>query len=297
MLYLTLRHYEYVAAVARHGSLSAAAQALNVSQPALSNALTRIEAQLDQPLFLRRRGAPLALTPQGRDFAARAQVLLEMAGQLEAKDQFTPVEQQLCLGCFVDLAPFWLAPALQILREALPGVRVSFRVEPFEPLISALNKGDIDLAVTYDLGLDASFERRELTRMRPFALMAPGHPLAIAPQVSLRQLAEHPLILSDEGLSVQHMLSLFKSAGLAPKVRHRAATLELMRSLAAHNEGVGVSYSLPPASFAYDGNPLAARPVLDPQAAEPLILASHGSTGSSSPAARAQEALLSRLPV
>ena len=56
MLYLTLRQYEYVCAVGRHGSLSAAAAALNVSQPALSAALTKIESHLSQPLFMRRRG-------------------------------------------------------------------------------------------------------------------------------------------------------------------------------------------------------------------------------------------------
>ncbi len=42
MLYLTLRHYEYICAVAQHGSLTAAAEALHVSQPALSTALVKL---------------------------------------------------------------------------------------------------------------------------------------------------------------------------------------------------------------------------------------------------------------
>ena len=75
MLYLTLRHYEYVCAVARHGSLSAAAAAVHVSQPALSAALSRIEDHLGYALFRRRRGSALAMTPQGRAFAPRGQEL------------------------------------------------------------------------------------------------------------------------------------------------------------------------------------------------------------------------------
>ena len=98
MLYLTLRHYEYICAVAEYGSLSAAAEALHVSQPALSTALARAEDHLGHALFVRRQGAPLSLTPQGRDFAKAAQKLVEQARRLEAPDGAKSPWQELTIG-------------------------------------------------------------------------------------------------------------------------------------------------------------------------------------------------------
>ena len=296
MLYLTLRHYEYIAAVAKYGSLSAAADALHVSQPALSTALSRIEEHLDQSLFLRRRGAPLVLTPQGRDFAARAQALLEQATSLENPKSAQSGTQRISLGCFVDLAPFLLAPALQILRTALPTVQFDYSADRFDPLITALSKSEIDLAISYDLGLDGSYTRHELGRITPHALVAPNHQIARQPSVTLSVLASYPLVLSQEGLSVQHMLSLFKSRRLTTTVAHRAASLELLRSLAANGQGVGISYSLPPGKFSYDGKPLCAVPVSDPETAEPIVLISHAPAPDGSPLATTLNALASNLP-
>ncbi|MEW2912950.1 LysR family transcriptional regulator [Leisingera sp. JC11] len=291
MLYLTLRHYEYICAVSRHGSLSAAAEAVHVSQPALSAALSRIEDHLGHPLFLRRRGAALSLTPQGRLFAEKAQMLLDQAAQLEDPKGAGAGQQRLVLACFSDLAPFLLAPALKALREAMPEIEISHRACGFEPLITALTEGEADLAITYDLGLDAAFSRAELDRYVPHALVPPGHTLAGRSGLTLEELTKFPLVLSQEGMSLQHMLGLFKTHGLVPRIAHRADSLELLRSLAANGEGVGISYSLPPGGMSYDGKPLCAVRVSDPAAEEPVILATHAQLPGTSLAFQAHEIL------
>jgi len=296
MLYLTLRHYEYIAAVAQQGSLTAAADTLHVSQPALSTALSRIEEHLGQTLFLRRRGAALVLTPQGRQFAARAQKLLDQATLLERPGSAPQGTQRLCLGCFADLAPFLLAPAIRILRTALPDVSFDFHTDRFDPLLKTLIKGEIDLAISYDLGLDGSFARTELGQIAPHALIAPDHPLATRGSVMLAELAAYPLVLSQEGLSMQHMLSLFKAQGLTPTIAHRAASLELLRSLAANGEGVGISYSLPPGQLSYDGKPVWAVPISNPEAAEPIVLISHDTPSQDTAIGTAVTALAQKLP-
>ncbi|WP_170416896.1 LysR family transcriptional regulator [Ruegeria atlantica] len=294
MLYISLRQYEYICAIGRFGSLSAAAQQLNVSQPALSTALTRVESHLGHPLFTRRRGAAMALTPQGRSFIEDAEALLASAAQLEKADQVSPTKAQLRLGCFVDLAPFLLAKALRPLRAALPDLTISYKVDGFEGLISDLIDGRIDLALTYGLSMDAGFQQQILFPSRPSAIMAPDHPLAGASSVSLSELAGHPLILSNEGLSAQHVLGLFRQNGLRPLVAHRAATLEIQRSLAANHEGIAISYANPPSDFSYDGMPLISRRVLEDIAAESVVLARHG-TGPADPNTAQAEQILMEL--
>lgn len=276
MLYLTLRHYEYICAVAEYGSLSAAAEALHVSQPALSTALARAEDHLGHALFVRRQGAPLSLTPQGRDFAKAAQKLVEQARRLEAPDGAKSPWQELTIGCFSDLAPFVLAPALHCLRQTFPQLAVNTRTLGFSQLTQALLQNEIDLAVTYDLGLDAGFDRKIIDRRRPQALLSPNHALAHHSSLSLAELAREPLVLSQEGLSVQHMLTLFKTLDLTPHIAHRAASLEVLRSLAANGEGIGISYSAPAIPHSYDGKEILRIPIRDSCAIEPVIIACHG---------------------
>lgn len=291
MLYLTLRHYEYVAAIARHGSLSAAAAALHVSQPALSAALARIEAHLDRVLFLRRKGAALALTPQGREFVRAAEDLLAEAARLEQPGEPARRSTRLTLGCFQDLAPFLLPRALKALRAELPGVALEIREGDFEDLVAAQLSGACDLALTWDLGLDAAFTRQELYRVTPQAVMPPQHPLAARETVSLDDLASEALILSREGLSIAHMMRLFRNRGHVPVIAHRAASLELLRSLAASGEGIGLAYSLPDSRMSQAGMPLAARPLREVEAVEPVVLTCHADPAAGSLTATAMQAL------
>lgn len=273
MLRLTLRQLEYVTAVADCGSLTEAAARLNVSQPSLSVALAQVEAQTGLTLFHRRKGARIVPGPAAPAFLDRAREVLALAATLEdpaALDR--AAEGRLRLGCFQDLAPHWLPRAMARLRAALPGVQIAPVAAGFARLAEDLREGRMDLAISYDLGLDASVGRIVLDHAVPHAFLPPDDPLAARDGLRLADLAARPLILFEEGLSIRHMLRLFQAQGLHPVVRHRVATLEIMRSLAAHGEGVGISYTSPASELSYDGAPVAARPIGDPSAREPVVL-------------------------
>lgn len=270
MLSITLRQLEYAVAVRRAESVTLAAERLHVSQPALSVALAQIEAHLGKPLFLRRPGGPMLATGFGRAFLDRAEaVLADMAVLTETAA--APVT----LACFEDLAPLILAPLLARARTQCPDIRITPLVADFEVLADLLARGRADLAITYDLGLDASFAREEIARLGPHAILAADHPLAARTSLSLADLASQPLILADQGLSVGHMRALFTRAGLTPQIAHRAASLELMRSFAANGLGVGLSYTRPAPGQSYDGQDLVARPVDDAGPGEPVVLVRH----------------------
>ncbi|MEZ5798476.1 MAG: LysR family transcriptional regulator [Paracoccaceae bacterium] len=289
MLSITLRQLEYATAIARHGGMTSAAAALNVSQPALSVALSQLEAGLGQPLFLRRAGR-VSPTSFGAVWLAEAARQLQGLHRLMQGDMAqTPAR----LAVFDDLAPGLLAPMLA--RLAATGPAVTPQVLGFEALAQALLRGSIDLALTWDLGLPSQIERLELARIAPHVVLAPDHPLAALLGVSLAQLAPFPLVLTDQGLSIGHMRALFTSRGLEAQVAHRTATLELMRSFAANGLGVGLSYTRPAGGHSHDGSPLLTRPVTD-AGSEPLVLAQLGGNPLSASAARLRAALPSLLP-
>ncbi len=290
MLSITLRQLEYATAVARHGSVTAAAEALHVSQPALSTALAQLEGQLGQPLFLRRSGGPITPTSFGQGFLAAATAQLAALTRLVAGEgPAAPVR----LACYEDLAPILLAPLLRRLTEAAPALPVTPAILGFEPLTEALRSGQTDLAITYDLGLDATVQRSLLARVPPHAVLSPEHPLARRARLTFADIAPEPLILTDQGLSLHHMRRLFADRGLALNIAHRAATLDLMRSFAANGLGIGLSYTNPAPRASADGRPLVTRPLDGP--AEPVVLA-RLSGNPLSPAAATLARLIETLP-
>lgn len=289
MLSLTLRQIEYAVAVARHGGMSAAASALHVSQPALSVALQQLEAQVGQALFLRSPGGRLQPSPFGHRWLRQAEAGLRMMGQLG--DPARLEEESLRLVVFEDLAASCLAPLLTQAARDCPGLRIEPRLMGFEDLLRALHEGRADLALTWDLGLDREIDRRTLARIPPHAVLAADHALAGRPALSLTDLADQPLILTDQGLSIGHMRALFARAGLTPQIAHRTETLDLMRSFAANGLGVGLSYTNPAARLSQDGRPLVTRPISD-AGAEALVLARL----AAHPASRATTALERLLP-
>ena len=274
MLSITLRQLEYAVAVARSESVTLAAERLHVSQPALSVALAQLEAHLGKPLFLRRPGGPMRPTGFGRAFLDRAEAILaDITGLTAGGTTAAPVT----LACFEDLAPLILAPLLARARKDCPDIRITPLVAGFETLSDHLARGRADLAITYDLGLDAGFARQDIARLSPHAVLAADHALATRTSLSLSDLAAHPLILADQGLSVGHMRALFTRAGLVPQIAHRAASLELMRSFAANGLGIGLSYSRPAPGQSYDGRALVTCPITDAGPGEPVVLVRHRS--------------------
>ncbi|MBZ9739148.1 MULTISPECIES: LysR family transcriptional regulator [unclassified Mesorhizobium] len=270
---LSLTQLRYLIAVARHGSVTGAARALNISQPSISVAIDAIEKDFGQKLFVRQRGSGVSLTSFGRVVVAKAkQVLAETDELLGLGKVSSTVGGELVLGCFEDLAPYFAPGLIRAFSERHPEVDVVVRDETFETLGRRLSDSAVDLGLSYDLGLPSHFARILLHELRPHALLSAGHALADRPEVSLADLAAYPLITTDQPHSWQHMLDLFRGRGLSPVAHRRTSSFELQRSMVANGFGVAVSYTRPHGDRSYDGLPLVCTPLSDPLPMQRIIL-------------------------
>ncbi|TPN40955.1 LysR family transcriptional regulator [Mesorhizobium sp. B2-3-3] len=270
---LTLAQLRYLVAVARHGSVTGAARALNISQPSISVAIDAIERDFGQKLFVRQRGSGVSLTSFGRVAVAKAkQVLAETDELMSLGSGNSAVGGELVLGCFEDLAPYFAPGLIRAFSERHPAVAVVVRDETFETLGRRLADAAIDLGLSYDLGLPSHFARILLHELRPHALLPAGHALSNHPEVSLADLAAYPLITTDQPQSWQHMLDLFRGRGLSPVADRATSSFELQRSMVANGFGVAVSYTRPHGDRSYDGLPLICKPLSDPLPMQRIIL-------------------------
>ena len=164
-------------AIYRSGSVSRAADALNLSQPAASQGLTRLRVSLGDPLFVRSpggvrptlRGARLAHAVQG------AIAMIEAA--LNEGEQFEPSTSRMRLRLHLnDIGEALFLPRLiETLRKEAPGVTVDSCALPHDAICASLDAGIVDLALGFIPDLVGT-QSLELVRDRYSVFLRAGHP-------------------------------------------------------------------------------------------------------------------------
>lgn len=271
----TLRQLAYLVAVADHGSVTAAANALYTSQPGVSSTIAQLEEVFGLQFFIRHHAKGVSLTPAGQSFVGAARNLLAHAEDLmqQASELSQSVRGKLDLGCFTTIGPVFLPRLLASLREGFPDIEVRLHEGDIEQLQVGLLSGQIELALLYDLDLSANLNKLPLLMARPYVLLPAGHVLAAQETVRLADLVHEPMVLLDLPHSREYFLSLFRQLGIEPNVRHRTVSFELVRGLVAAGSGYGLLNLRPNVDVTYDGGQLVCLPIAEEVPALSIVLA------------------------
>lgn len=271
----TLRQLAYLVAVADHGSVTAAANALYTSQPGISSAISQLEDQFGLQFFIRHHAKGVSLTPAGQSFVAAARNLLAHAEELSqhATDLSQSLRGKLELGCFSTIAPIFLPRLMAQLRSDYPDIAVQLREGDTEQLQRSLLSGETELALLYDLDLSPQLFRHKLRTQQPYAVLPADHPLARSGAVSLTDLAEEPMVLLDLPHSREYFLSVFRQHGLEARVAHRTVSFEMARGLVAAGCGFALLHLKPNTAVSYAGDPLVYLPIVEDVPSLDIVLA------------------------
>jgi DNA-binding transcriptional LysR family regulator len=137
--------------VAETGGMTAAANLLNLTQAAVSQQIKRLEEAFGGELFERdRRG--LRLTGSGERLFGRAKRMLALNDEIWA-DMTTPIYTgQVRLGIPFDIVSSYLPPVLKGFAQAYPKIAISLDCRPSIFLLESLDAGELDLAITTEVG-------------------------------------------------------------------------------------------------------------------------------------------------
>jgi LysR family transcriptional regulator of abg operon len=229
------------------GSLRAASQALNLTQPALSKALTEIESAFGFVLFLRTaRG--LTPTAQGEAVLRGATLLLEELGHLRADaltaDRFAA---KIRIGAPPFVAQMYLGGVVKKLVNHATPMRVQLMEERVPALIRALQQGEIDALIsTFPLqrlesGAGA-FQYIKLFETQFAVIACAKHPLVRARHVDWARLARERWVMPAEGSMGRKLIEdCFTHAGLPaplPVVESTSPTTSVQ--FVAADLGIGI---------------------------------------------------------
>lgn len=239
--HLRLRHLRCFLETARLGSLSAAAQALHVSQPAASKTLRELEQILGVALF-DRSGRRLALTPAGRVYqshAGAALLDLERAQRLVLSPP--PERLRLHVGVLPTAATGLVPRAALAFRDSRPDVVLDVMTGPNWLLLSLLWEGQLDLVVGRmpPAGNTEGLRFRRLYWERVVPVVRAGHPL-LGRGWDHGDLGLYPLMLPPPGAMIATSVrSWLHSAGLTdPQPAYENVSLAFGREVVMRSDTV-----------------------------------------------------------
>jgi DNA-binding transcriptional LysR family regulator len=216
---LRLEDLDYFLAVARHGQVRSAAVDANVSQPAITKGIQRLEAELGFPLFARsRRG--MALTAPASAFLQRIGSLRANLGDAikEAADLHLGALGVLRAGVSPLYAQRLFVPACLRLHRERPAARITVDVNLNDALIAALRRGDIDFSINaLPASLPDELQATPLIADDLCLVVREGHPLLARRRLRLADLAGAAWMLPGPQVAARRSVEArLADAGLAP---------------------------------------------------------------------------------
>jgi len=216
--FLESHHLRLIAEVARHESVTRAADRLNVTQSAVSHQLRELENKVGTPIFVR-SGKRMLLTPAGRVIADAADDVLGAIGRVEAQvaqlARHAAGELRVCTHCYTGYS--WLPSLVEGLRRRYPSFSLQIAPEYTLDPITALLDAKLDLAIMNDESDDPRLRQRELFDDEHVAVVPASHRWASRPYVSPEEIANEPLYLYSRSIENSFIVrKVLKPAGLEP---------------------------------------------------------------------------------
>ena len=225
-------------AVLTYGGFHKAAEALRVSQPAVSARIKALEDSLGVPLFSR-AGNSLTLSAAGKALRPQAEQLLRqvaLARQV-VNEQRTSAAGSLRIAAALSICTYFLPDVLKDYQAANPKVLVTLRSGNSMEVLKMVLDGEADIGVARSL-LHPEVETTSL-RDDPLILVGhPGHKMARTQRVRMEELESWPLIFFDRGSSDWTLTQgLFRRAGLLPNVVMEVETIEAAKRMVERKLG------------------------------------------------------------
>lgn len=236
MRYVQLRAFHHVAV---SGGFSRAADALRLTQPAISDQVRKLEAEYDVRLFNRDR-KQVTLTPTGEALLEVTRRMFEMEEQALALLSETQAIKSGHLSLIVDSAHH-VVNILEPFRRKYPGISVSVNGGNTDRVIDDLNSYTADIGVLGELPEGRDFEIIRLGTTPIVAFAARSNPTGGKQSISFADLAAQPLVMREPGSKTRAKFEqVARERGISLTISIEAEGREAVREIVASGNGVGI---------------------------------------------------------
>lgn len=289
---MLLRHLRYLSAVVEHGSFTRAAQALHVSQPALSQQIRQLEQELGVQL-LDRTGKAIRATDAGATYLShvhRAFREIDAAGRA-ARDVNDLSSGMLRLGFTPSFSGYLIAPLARRFREQYPGIFLELTALSQDEIETNLADDKLDCAIAFWASSVTGIAAQPLHTERLSLIGRYDHAVMINKSIDVAGIEKEEMVLLNRTFATRQTIDKhFKRHGIKPNVVMETSSMttliELVRS--------GSLVTILPDAVAFGRDDLRFRP-LRPAIDERRVVLLQREGGYRSAAARAFIATLELL--
>lgn len=241
---MDLRQLKHFVAVFERKNLSKAAQAIPLSQPALTRSMKTLEDQLGVELFARHARGATPTAAGERLYHHAKSILAECArAQRDAAQPIGELSGTVSIGIGALFATRIFDEMISKFCKEHPKVKVEVKQGYFEDLVGLLDLGQIEVAfINFPLlSLPESMDFEPLLEIRTSVFAAADHPAAKDKHPTMESLRDYLWATVDQPHATEVLDSLFISAGVAaPAPSVRANSLSLIKSLVLSGDFVGL---------------------------------------------------------
>lgn len=235
-----LELYRVFRAVAEKGNISAAAQELYISQPAVSQSIRQLEEQLNLRLFSRgSRG--VTLTGEGKlllEYVRQGLGLLER-GEEKLSQVRELLAGELTIGASDTVTKTYLLPRLEAFHKAYPDIRIRILNGTSRMVLDYLHAGQVDVAFASETQDESVYDVRRCLDTHMVFVASPEYPCDFDRAYSMAEIAAFPLILLERKASSRLYLErCFRERGIEIEPEIELGSHNLLISLARIGLGV-----------------------------------------------------------
>jgi DNA-binding transcriptional LysR family regulator len=238
-----IRGLHVFCALIETGSATAAAQRLGMSQPAVSQQISRLESNLRLTLFVRENGRmrPTETALSMYDEASRAFDGLNRVLDM-ARDNSVLELGFLRVAAPHSLSGTYLPRALALLAADSPRLRISIHLGTYERIVSLVAAREVDLGLAKAPVLSPGIESIDICSSGLVTVTSTTHRLAKKKTVTLSDLEHEPLIMIGRGRMWRDEIDLaFRQVGMAPLVAVETHSVESACGFAAEGFGTAIA--------------------------------------------------------
>jgi LysR family hydrogen peroxide-inducible transcriptional activator len=243
-----LQLYEIFVRVAETRSFLATGRLFGVSQPAISQSIARLEDHYPGPLFIRRPGRSLTLTPVGEELLPYAKAMLHAADQsfIMTNAASSVRRGRLSVGFYSGIASGPLREGVISFRNECPEIELALVEGMPGDLHAQFCDRNLDLVIAAFMPevANAAFEQKSLWSERLVALLPDDHELAERESLGWSDIARLPIILRAAGGDLSGYRAILAAVGPRPlHGRHYAVSRGTLVQMVALGFGIAISFS------------------------------------------------------
>ncbi|MEW6663722.1 MAG: LysR family transcriptional regulator [Thermodesulfobacteriota bacterium] len=241
---INLNHLRVFYHTAKERNLTKAAEALSVTQPAVTMQIKALEQYLEVPLF-RKRGKFLELTDAGSVLSEYAERIFGVVEEMEhALKGFASLTRgSLIIGTTRSFARHLMPGLLSRFQEKFPGIKISLEVGSSSEIAEGV------MAFKYDLGVIGRIPLSKKLKSIPYTMeefclvVSRDHRFAKRGVISCAELQDEPIIIREPGSGSRHnLLAFLSSHGVKPSVLVEAGSVEFIKEYVIQGRGISILY-------------------------------------------------------